>query len=87
MPELMQTHWRARSYCEPCQSEIYYHYPIPEDRRIGLHRCDGCGEKLTFTPTDQSEFGQIVWSQLTSTIEFYDSDEPVLEIVLGEENA
>ena len=87
MSEVLGDVWRAKSYCEPCEIVIYHHYPIFEDRRVGLHRCTGCNEHMSYTPIEQSEFDQIIWTQLTNSIEFYESNEPPVEIVLGDENA
>jgi hypothetical protein len=75
--------WRARADCYSCGEVSYLHYPIKENRSIGLPTCSTCDGSLAFTCPEEGEFQTFVWGQLTNTLNFYTSTDPVVEITLG----
>ena len=75
--------WRARANCYKCGELSYLRYVIKENRRIGLPTCSTCGNSLAFTSSETDEFQMLIWNQLTQTITFYTSTDPVVEIQLS----
>ena len=74
--------WRAKADCYSCGEVSYLNYPIKENRTIGLPTCSNCQNSLAFTCIESSEFELILWGQLTNTLTFYTSTDPVVKVML-----